>query len=306
MDIAGIALRSATYIVLMLAFGMPAFAVCVLPDDGRDTGASRRALIIGAAIAGLLLSLAGIVALAAQMSGAALASVDLATVKTVVASTAAGTAWAVRMIALLGMLVVATMFPVGRAALLAVTGLGGAALATLAWSGHGTMDDGDVRYFHIAADIGHLLAAGVWFGALAVLATMLFRHSARFDAADLRRAHRSLVGFAGIGSLAVLTIIATGLVNAWLLVGPDHVWSLGATLYGQLLLAKLALFGAMLGLAALNRFRLTPALGQAVARGDTGAAVRALRFSLALETGSAASVLALVAWLGTLAPPASA
>ncbi len=306
MDIAGIALRSATYIVLMMAFGMPAFAVCVLPDDGRDTGSSRRAFIIGAAVAGLLLSLAGIVALAAQMSGAALATVDLATVKTVVASTAAGTAWAVRMIALLGVLVVATMFPVGRAALLAITGLGGAALATLAWSGHGTMDVGDVRYFHIAADIGHLLAAGVWFGALAVLATMLFRHSARFDAADLRRAHRSLAGFAGIGSLAVLTIIATGLVNAWLLVGPDHVWSLGATLYGQLLLAKLALFGAMLGLAALNRFRLTPALGQAVARGDTGAAVRALRFSLALETGSAASVLALVAWLGTLAPPASA
>jgi copper resistance protein D len=62
----------------------------------------------------------------------------------------------------------------------------------------------------------------------------------------------------------------------------------------------------MLGLAAMNRFRLTPALLRDL---DAGAvpsgAQRALRRSIAIEAGLAASVLAIVAWLGTLVPPAS-
>ncbi|MDP9086357.1 MAG: CopD family protein, partial [Pseudomonadota bacterium] len=76
--------------------------------------------------------------------------------------------------------------------------------------------------------------------------------------------------------------------------------------YGQLLVTKILLFGAMLALAALNRFRLTPRFEQAMASDDHVSAMGALRLSLSFETGCVIAILALVAMLGTLAPPLSA
>ena len=62
-----------------------------------------------------------------------------------------------------------------------------------------------------------------------------------------------------------------------------------STEYGRLFLVKMALATALLGLAALNRFRLTPAL----VRGDPGAASR-LGGSILGEIGlDAAAVAAL-------------
>lgn len=62
----------------------------------------------------------------------------------------------------------------------------------------------------------------------------------------------------------------------------------------------------MLLLAADNRFFLTPALAAALKVGDGSSAVRSLRRSLLIESSCAIAILALVAWLGLLAPPASA
>jgi putative copper resistance protein D len=90
-----------------------------------------------------------------------------------------------------------------------------------------------------------------------------------------------------------------------MLVGPANVARLPATLYGQLLIAKLLLFGAMSALAAVNRFRLVPAFERSLAQANHLAALMALRRSLATETGCAVVVLALVACLGTLEPPVS-
>ena len=55
-----------------------------------------------------------------------------------------------------------------------------------------------------------------------------------------------------------------------------------------------------------NRYRLTLAFKQSIAACDDGRALGALRTSLAVETSCVVAVLVLVAWLGTLAPPASA
>src|SRR3981189_3115826 len=57
------------------------------------------------------------------------------------------------------------------------------------------------------------------------------------------------------------TLVASGLINDGFLVG--SVSSLLTTLYGQILLAKLGLFGAMLALAAANRFWLVPRMIEA-------------------------------------------
>lgn len=88
-------------------------------------------------------------------------------------------------------------------------------------------------------------------------------------------------------------------------VGPANLAALPTTLYGQLLIAKLVLFAGILGLAASNRFRLTPALEASLDNGDHATAVAALRRSLALESAIAITILAAVAWLGLLAPPAT-
>jgi copper transport protein len=64
------------------------------------------------------------------------------------------------------------------------------------------------------------------------------------------------------------------------------------------LLIKLVLVAGLLGLAALNRLRLTPAL----VRGDKGAAARLGRSILA-ETGLVMAILVATATLGTTPPP---
>ena len=62
----------------------------------------------------------------------------------------------------------------------------------------------------------------------------------------------------------------------------------------------------MLGLAAMNRFRQTPALSRDLGAGLVPlGALRALPRSVAIEIGLAALVLAIVAWLGTIVPPAA-
>jgi putative copper resistance protein D len=69
---------------------------------------------------------------------------------------------------------------------------------------------------------------------------------------DDKDAIEALRGFAGTGSIAVATLIGTGIINTALLVG--SIEGMVSTTYGRLLLCKLALFIAMLSLAAANRF----------------------------------------------------
>ena len=88
-----------------------------------------------------------------------------------------------------------------------------------------------------------------------------------------------------------------------MLVGPQNVLTLYTNAYGQLLIAKLFLFGIMLAIAAANRFALTPAFERALQTGVRSLALTKLRQSLAFEFILAFVILGLVAWLGTLQPP---
>lgn len=297
----GIMVRWALVADLMLLFGVPLFACFSADSVGAKIILPSRSLIAGGAVAGILLSILGIAILAATMNGVPLAQVDSATLSMLVMQTAVGTAFLVRV----GALVAAFAFGAAswgrREILLAVALLGAVALGSLAWSGHGVMDDGRTGTVHLVADIVHLLAAGVWVGALASLLWMLA--TARDDGTVT--SHQALAGFASVGTASVSLVVASGLINSWLLVGPKNLFSLGTSLYGQLLLTKLALFAGMVSLAAINRFRLTPALGAARSPDDTRHALQRLRLSLSLETSAAVAILGLVAWLGSLEPPVS-
>lgn len=140
----------------------------------------------------------------------------------------------------------------------------------------------------LASDVVHLLAAGAWVGGLPALAFYLVTAEAKTRATAVHR-------FGTLGLICVITLVASGLANAWTLVGAPS--ELIATTYGQVLLVKLALFVLMLGLAGVNRFHLTPRAGKPAAQ-------RALTRTTLAETALGLGVLLLVGALGTLPPPA--
>ncbi|NSX05415.1 copper homeostasis membrane protein CopD [Cupriavidus gilardii] len=297
-------LRFALYLDLMLVFGLPFFVVHALRGDERRSRFATSVLYAaaGGAIAGLLLSVGNLLMMAKALSGVAqYAHLDPETVGMVLSATDFGVAWGVRMAALLAALLALSLRGLPHGLRLGIATVAAAvALATLAWAGHGAIGEGARRYLHLGADIAHLLAAGTWVGALLGFVVMAAR-APHATPARLALLGRTATGFARVGTLVVATLVLTGAINYWLIVGPSLA-SIASTPYGVLLLAKLALFGAMLGLAALNRYRLSPRLAAALVSGEPRWAAAALRRSLWLETGCAAAILALVAWLGTLSP----
>jgi putative copper resistance protein D len=294
----GIVMRWALVADLMLLFGMPLFALYT--PAGLDR-AVLRSTVIGTAALGLLLSIAGIVVVAANMSGVAPGDIDRATLTMLVTATAVGTAFIGRVVALVAALALGVQNRDSQTARMATAVCAAVALGSLAWSGHGVMNDGRTGSVHLVADIVHLLAAGVWVGALAALLWRLV-DTGRNPAGIT---YRALAGFATVGSISVGLVVLTGAINSWLLIGPRNLPSLGTSLYGQLLLAKLALVAVMISLATINRFRLTPALGGALNQLAIDSTISRLRSSLAFETSAAVLVLGLVAWIGTLEPPVS-
>ena len=301
-----IAVRFALYATLSGLFGLSAFSLYGLKARERADALALRPWLVGSGLLGLLFSGIGLALLAAAMAGAPLWPVDQEAVGMLLSGSATGTAWEARVAALV-VASIAALVAAGRAALLGLVAFAaGVALATLAWAGHGAMDGGAVGWVHVGADILHLLAGGAWAGALLGLVLLVARPAGRVDAAHLTLTHRALHGFGLVGTIMVGTIAVTGIVNAWLLVGVANLPNLAATVYGQLLIAKLVLFGAMLTLASFNRFRLTPAFERSITAVDHHGALRGLRRSLAVEASCAVAILALVAWLGTLEPPASA
>ena len=164
-----------------------------------------------------------------------------------------------------------------------------AALAVALQAGHGhaaAMYAGPS--FLLLSMLGHLLAAGAWLGALPAL-LLLVHAAAPQVAADASRR------FSRLASACVLVLAASAGFQFWVLVG--GLPALLGTGYGLVALAKLGLFGALLALAAWNRFRLTSALT------STAHAKRHLVRSIAIETGMGLLVV-LAAGVLTNRPPA--
>lgn len=299
-----IVIRFALYADLMVLAGVTAFTLYALKPEERGTALlplAKPALILS--LLGLLLSGAGMIALVAAMMGTSLWAADASVIGEIVTQSAIGSAWVVRMVAVAIALVAALALGrsphLARYWLLASTAV---AIATLVWTGHAGATEGWTGTLHRLSDIVHMLAAAVWIGGIAAFAWLLFQPMAHQSDAQIRIAHRALEQFSRVGTLAVGLIVLTGLINSLSLMGLPHPDTLFASRYGQLLLIKLALFAAMLVLAGANRWRLTPALGAAIADGNPAPALRGLRQSLGLEASTALTILAVVAWLGTLEP----
>lgn len=305
MDWVGVAVRLALYVDLMLACGLAAFTLTAPTGTARKM--PLRTLLVACGCLGLVLSAGGLLVMTAAMAGTTLAQVDRETLTMVVDETPYGAAWTIRMVALV--LAVGSASTIrgksSRAPIAASAAALALAVATLTWGGHGAMSEGAIGILHLGADIAHVLAAAVWMGSLLGFLLLVARPAARIDAGHLDLSWRALHGFSRTGMAAVAIIVLTGVVNGWLIVGPNGLPSLPSTLYGQLLLAKLGAFAAMVALASLNRFRLTPALRSGASSGAATRELGALRASLAFEATLGIAILALVAWLGTLEPGAA-
>ena len=300
-DWALIAFRFGIYLAIGVLFGLSTFGYSSLRMGARDDALALRGWLMASGMAGLLLSVCWLVVLASSMADESPWPVDRAAIGALLLAGGIGTAWKIRMIALL----LAMLAAIRNKSLPFVVLASSVALATLAWTGHGSVDEGPIGWIHLGADILHLIASAAWVGALLGLVLLVMRPLSRVDSEQLDLTHRALHGFGAIGTIVVATLVVTGLVNSWLMVGVANVPGLPTTLYGQLLIAKLGLFTAMLALAALNQFRLTPSFEKSIANADHRGALTALRRSLAVETALVVGILGLVAWLGTLAPPAS-
>lgn len=298
-DLTVVGLRWLQFASAVVAFGLPLFLAYGSIEPVPQ--AARRITFV----AGIVLAVGavgGLLAQTAMMAGGWAAGLDPAALSYVIQSTSLGMAHVAR--AGLALLAVAAL-AMGRGRrsgrTIAVVALAGA-VASFAWSGHGAASEGPVGLVHLAADVVHALSAAVWMGALTGFFLMLIRPAMR----DVAAVAFSLAGFASIGTVSVAVLVITGLINAAFLIGADGVAHVPGSVWGLLLIAKLVLFGVMAGLAAHNRFTLTPALSRAIeTQADTDRVVRRLRTSISLEMLAGLTLLGLVGAMGIQAPPAS-
>ncbi|PSO14561.1 CopD family protein [Bradyrhizobium sp. MOS003] len=166
-------------------------------------------------------------------------------------------------------------------AMIAFIGVG----LSLAMSGHAATAPPEV--LTRPAIFLHGLGVAFWVGALAPLVALVSKPTM----ATLPIVNR----FSRIAALAVGVLALTGLALA--IIQLEKPEALVGTRYGLILSTKLVLVTGLLALAALNRFRLSPAL----ARDGTG--TPALRRSILLEGAIALAILAVVAGWRFTPPP---
>src|SRR5580704_13710421 len=297
----------------MLVAGVVLFVVFVAAPAWRGGGDSavavnvRRRLAVIAWIGLALAPISGaawLVLTAAAMSDLPAAQVfGDGVLWTVLSQTTFGRDWLVRLV-LAGALAATLPSLLSprdyKSAWLAIAAalLAAAFAGALAWSGHAAGGLGGEAIVHPAADVLHLIAAAAWVGAL--LPLMVLFAAAGADDASLKMTRTATTRFSILGIASVGTLLATGIVNTYYLAG--SVAALLHTDYGRLLLIKIALFLAMVAIATVNRFRLTPQLLQQASVAASRGALRQLRRNAAIEALAGAIIIAIVAALGTMPP----
>ena len=285
-DAALIAARWLHEAALLVWFGVAAFPLYAGPGLTAVQpafAAWRRRRLLAAALVALLGGLVWLALTAAGMSGEPSDAASPSAILAVVTDTDFGKLWAVRL-GLVAALVAAAAL---SASVPLQTGLAAVALATLAGTGHGDLPEGRLGQAHQWGDAVHLLAAGLWIGALWALGWMTVR------LAEAPETERALRRFSGVGQVCVALLILTGVLNAWAILG--DFGKLVTTAYGRWLDLKLLAFAGLLALAALNRFVLVPRIAE-------GRGLGRLRLQILGEQALAMIVVAVVAVIGTLDP----
>jgi putative copper resistance protein D len=301
---AGLVLSRILHFGAVLAlFGGALFPLYTYPshvDPPAWLGRWLQVTLFSAASAALLSGVLWFLFTAANMAGDLSGATDRDALWSVATATSFGEIWVARLalaIIILGMLAVRPLIRLRHSDWpLAI--LSAALLASLAGVGHTQSHEGLARIIHMGGDGAHLLAAGAWLGALPPLFHLVSTPGRTAMPEWCTAAGNALLQFSGAGQLAVATLIGSGLINGWYLVGS---FDLISTVYGQLLFAKLGLFAGMLLLAAMNRFWLVPSLIRKDKSDDAAVLVR-LRGHIVAEQALAALIIVIVSVLGIIEP----
>jgi putative copper resistance protein D len=269
------------FTVVLMLFGAWVFRPLLL---GRETLLDATLLRVSrwlAAVA-LISGIGWLLLITASMAGAWEAAIDPSTLSLVLGNTFFGQVWRWHLL-LNGLLVVLLLTPLHTRQTLRLI-LGSLLLATLAPVGHGAMLDGLSGQLLILNQIVHLTCVGAWLGGLLLL-VMILRQPAGHAVREV------LQRFSGVGYALVTGLIITGLINVRVLTGQFWPTPLLSG-FALILLIKVVLVAAMLGLALFNRLRIK----------DCEQRLATLKTSVILEWLLGIGAVAAVSLLGTMPP----
>ena len=281
-DALSVALRAFSFVALFQAAGIAMFLaffgrlVPVTRDSVRRIGMWSATLAIALLLAQYFLE-------AARMSGEMSGAMD-PTLQTLVLHSSTAKTLALRTAGLL-LILFGLRSQSRRSAVFAVVG---AVLTILAFPFMGHTTSHPHRSLLVTLLLVHLFVVAFWFGALIPLHVASSRETPM-------RAATAINSFSAAALWIVPLLFVAGSVLAALLL---QNFAALRTSYGQLILVKVAGFAVLMGLAALNKWRLGPA----VASGDLRVAT-AFRRSLKAEYLLIAGVLTATAALTSLYSP---
>jgi putative copper resistance protein D len=184
-----------------------------------------------------------------------------------------------------------------------LAGLSVIELVSLAWVGHAIASAGQFGVVHLFGDALHLLCSAFWPGALAPLAAFLFLLLKSGQVEDIELAAPVVRRFSASSVIAVAGIASTGLLNSFFLISNSQMLLTSA--YGQILLSKLILFFAMIGIGAWNLCLLKPRITAEIPTTNLApkSAVHLLLRNVLWEIGLGTAIILIVGLLGITPPP---
>ncbi|MHC8381720.1 copper homeostasis membrane protein CopD [Pseudomonas sp. LB3P14] len=270
------------FTVVLMLFGAWVFRPLLLNGAAENLDQRLARTSRWLAAVALVSGVVWLLLITASMAGAWDAAFDPSTLRLVLGNTFFGQVW--RWHLLLNALLVALLMTPLRLNLPLRIGLAGLLLGTLAPVGHGAMLDGLNGQLLILNQIIHLTCVGAWLGGLMLL-VMILRQPAE------HRVKAILQRFSGVGFALVAGLLITGLINVKVLTGQFWPTPLLSG-FALILLIKVVLVAAMLGLALFNRLRINHCEQRQTA----------LKNSVILEWLLGMGAVAAVSLLGTMPP----
>jgi copper resistance protein D len=282
-DAAAIAAKALTYAFSLTASGGALFIVVFSPflRVGERTHIAK--MCVALAVYAIVFTALRLPIIAATLGGDLFSMMDLPLLQFAIQSSE-GQAAGVRVVGLV--LILFLLIPTSTTA--AVAALGAALVsASFAFTGHSlSLDRGLLPQVLVTL---HLLAVSYWLGAFFPLRYVTYRADPPGVAEVMKR-------FGDIALYIVGALIVAGIVLLWIMLGTPLV--LFDSDYGRAVVVKLLFVAGLLGLAAVNKRVLTPAL----ARGDISALQR-LRNSITAEMAMAGLILVVTATFTTVIGP---
>lgn len=270
------------FTVVLMLFGAWVFRPLLVNGDAGNLDQRLTKTSRWLAAVALVTGVSWLLLITASMAGSWDAAFDPSTLRLVLGNTFFGQVW--RWHLLLNALLVALLMTPLRSNLPLRIGLASLLLATLAPVGHGAMLDGLNGQLLILNQIIHLTCVGAWLGGLMLLVMILRQPAEHSIKATLQR-------FSGVGYGLVAGLVMTGLINVRVLTGQFWPTPLLSG-FALILLIKVVLVAAMLGLALFNRLRIN----------DCEQRLTALKNSVIFEWLLGMGAVAAVSLLGTMPP----